>query len=426
MRMRHLRAPLILALVLPFVGCVPGRHAGVGSSRPAAPGAEAPGEPPRALPCLAASYLPPWACVPQLRPALRELGPGDLGATLTSGWSIPTPARLAQRAPIRWVPGEGTQVPVSVETPALWLRGTIPASQLRFALPRGTPLYSGPTGPQVGVLDGPLEAQPLAYRQGRVSFRYLTPHSCSSSVMPLLWAPAAAFHPDAKPREVPAAWRDRPEVRERRNGPAPTKASGSSPDSLPWYLVYRLDDQIQVAAEGARRAVTTVTTVTTVTQCAIQRSRVRLLEEREDRIRVVLRLVDGYDGRPGPVLLRGWVPLAPRHVDVHSPQLTTLCCGRNGYSIHWEAAYPAGNRVTTQPLPLYPSPSPDQAPVGMLAANAQVTVGPDTMVGTAPHRFLKVSRGALFYVPYLPTLVRGRHRIPCGRSDGGHSSFTRR
>lgn len=260
------------------------------------------------------------------------------------------------------------------------------------------------------MLDGPLGVQPLAHRQGRVSFLYLTPHGSPSRESPILWASTAAFRPGASPLAVPSAWLDRSDERDRPRGPGHTKASATPTGPLPASVTYRLDNEINLFVEGVEQA------ATTVSRCAVMMTRLRLLEQRDDRIRVVLRLVDGYHGRPGPVLLLGWIDLAARRLNPRSPHLSTLACARTGYSLAWGAAYAAGDHVTTKPLPLYDSPTPDRPPVGTLQSNAQVTVDASTLVG-APHRFLKVERGASFSVPYVPTLLR---RTPRKIAVGDH------
>ncbi len=301
-----------------------------------------------------------------------------------SGQTIPLDGKVLQQEPIVWVPGKSTRVVVVAQTHQQWIRGKVLVSQLRFVLKKGTRLYSGPKGAQVGLLLGDLEVTPKASQNHRVSFEYATPFRTDSPTL-VLWASTSGFRHDATTSIIPNQW----------NGKAGT--------SLP-PLIRRLADYYYLFVEGR------VQGMIPITKCGNAPHQVRLLEKKTDKIKVTLRLVDGITQKLGPVLLRGWIYFAPKPKRTwgHPPVRPNFYCAflRRAPRRYWQ--YADGSSVTTRPLPLYLSPDATSTPVGVLSEDVRVTVNASTLVSRGRHRFLKVNRSTLFYVPYHPRLFRKR------------------
>lgn len=300
-----------------------------------------------------------------------------------SGQRIPVEGPLHQQAPIVWVSGGSTRVEVVAHMAQQWLRGQVLASQVRFVIKKGTRLYSGPTGVMVGLLTDALKVVPRTYQKGRVSFEFQTPTSSNAPSGVLLWARAASFRYDAKNGVVPAQWSDK---------------TGTPLDHR---LVRRLDDLFYLFVEEATQG------MLSLSRCANAAPRIRLLERRGDKLKVTVRPADAYTGRPGPILFRGWIYLKPQKRRTgRTAWRSGMYCARRGRSARVVRMYGGGKSVTTRPLPIYLSPHPGHAPLGVLFARNPVRIDKATLVRSGPRRFLKVQRQLLFYVPYHPRYFR--------------------
>ncbi len=336
----------------------------------------------RAGPCVAARHLPTWACLPVGRRALRELKSASERVVVElNGQRVTMPGKVVQRAPIRWRTGGGTRVDVTVQGRQHWVRGQTPASKLRFVLPKGTRLYAGPGGAQVGILLGNLEVVPRTYERGHVSFEFETPSPSWSHEGVLLWAAAARFRHDARASTIPVG-QGLPSAK-----PAPTTV---------WR---RLGAQLSIFVEGNKAAETTVPI------CGGALPPMWLLERRRDRYRVAVRLVGAQTRRPGPVLLRGWIYLEPRRPNGPIKGQRAYCI-RVLHRAALRRWYAGKDHVTTVALPLYLRTGAGSSPVGVLAAGADVVMERARLLRGPMRRYLKVNRNGVYYVPYSPRFFR--------------------
>lgn len=155
---------------------------------------------------------------------------------------------------------------------------------------------------------------------------------------------------------------------------------------------------------------------------------VRLLDRKKDRIKVRVRLVGAFTGRPGPVVLTGTLDLGPKPAGFRFRARTVpRYCAFLGRARRWNWAV-GGPTVTRRPLPLYARPDPGLEPSGVLAGGAVVAIdraGLDQcgqvqcgQVKRGQARFLKVwAQSATLYVPFNPGLFQARVGTP-GRPSG--------
>ena len=170
-------------------------------------------QPPSTLSLSPAPALPSWARLPARRRALRKLGilPGEVKLAIggrTLHFDIGAFQHAFQLGPIRWSAGKAARIAVRLEGDRMWLRGSARLKQFAFPLPRGTKLYTAPSGPEVAVALAPLLVSVEARRgrwarlKVRRGFRGVT----GIEETPVLWAPLSALSARRRAAPVAPSW----------------------------------------------------------------------------------------------------------------------------------------------------------------------------------------------------------------------------